>query len=90
MLPKQQRWPHLVQVGWGFGRVDTGDDLFRRNQIAIAPHERAHASSKLARNGHPGRLDPAVDADNAPGQERGFVLFPGVAAGPPAADDRRC
>ena len=76
----------LVQLRHGLGRVDTGDNAPGWDDVAFARNDLDHAPGYLRRNVDLGRLDPAVDADDACGQGRGLVLFPGHVTRGGAAD----
>jgi hypothetical protein len=65
----------LVQLGVGFGCVDTGDDFPRRDQVALVRHDLDDAPGDLRRDVDLRRLDPAVDADDAPGQREASYCF---------------
>ena len=80
----------LMQLRGGFGRVDPGDDLAGRNHVAFVRNDLDHPPWNLRRNVDLGRLDPAVDADDASGQRRSLVLLPGVVARAAGADHDRC
>ena len=73
---ERRRGLRLVQLRHGLGRVDAGHDLPGRNDVALVRHDLDDAPGNLRRDVHLGRLDPAVDADDACGQQRGLVLFP--------------
>ena len=76
----------LVQLRHGLGRVDTGDHAPDWHDVAFVRNDLDNAPGYLRRNVDLGGLDPAVDADDACGQGRGLVLFPGDVTRSGAAD----